>query len=382
MPKDSVPFGRPKVEGFFVCPFCAHKEEPSARLARCPRCGVPLRWEKPPPSVRSSELCGKGLWRYRAFLPDVEPVTLGEGGTPLLGAKMGERFGVKVFWKLEFLNPTGSFKDRGASLMVSALRELGAKVLVDDSSGNAGAALAAYSAAAGLPARLFVPAYASGPKVRQIRAYGAELVPVEGPRPAAAREAQKACAENPDLVYASHNASPFFLAGLMTLAFEIAEDLGWEAPDHVLVPVGGGGLLLGLYYGFSLLFSAGWVKKVPQIHAVQAQACAPIVRAWERGSPEPLAVEPGETVAEGARIPSPERGREIIAALRATGGRALAVSEEEIQEAQAELAQSGLYVEPTAALGPAGLRRLLVAGFFREGETVVVPLTGSGLKTA
>jgi len=370
------------VEGFFACPFCDHREEPSARLAACPRCGVPLRWEKPLSLLKSSELRGRGLWRYRPFLPDVEPVSLGEGGTPLLRAKLGETLGITVLWKLEFLNPTGSFKDRGASLMVSALRALGAKVLVDDSSGNAGAALAAYSAAAGLRARLFVPAYASGPKIRQIRAFGAEVVPVEGPRPAATREAQRACAENPDLVYASHNASPFFLAGLMTLAFEIAEDLGWRAPDHVLVPVGGGGLLLGLYYGFSLLLSLGWVKKVPKIHAVQAQACAPIVLAWEKAAAEPVSVEPGETVAEGARIPRPERGREILAALRASGGRALAVSEEEIKEAQAELAKSGLYVEPTAALAPAGLRRLLAEGFFQKGETVVVPLTGSGLKTS
>jgi len=370
------------VEGFFICPFCDHREEPSPKLARCPRCGVPLRWEKPVPSLRPEDLRGRGLWRYAAFLPRVSPVTLGEGGTPLLEAKVGASFGVRVFWKMEFLNPTGSFKDRGASLMVSALRELGAKILVDDSSGNAGAALAAYSAAAGLRARLFVPAYASGPKIRQIRAYGGELVPVEGPRPAATLQAQKACAENPDLVYASHNASPFFLAGLTTLAFEIAEDLSWQAPDHVVAPVGGGGLLLGLFYGFSLLLSLGWVKKIPKIHAVQAQACAPIVLAWERGYAEPEAVEPGETVAEGARIPRPERGREILAALRATGGQALAVSEEEIQKAQRELAQSGLYVEPTAALAPAGLLRLLGAGFFARGETAVVPLTGSGLKTS
>lgn len=368
------------MDGFFACPFCDHREEPSARLAACPRCGVPLRWEKPLPSLKSLELRGRGLWRYRPFLPDVEPVSLGEGGTPLLPANLGKPQGVEIFWKLEFLNPTGSFKDRGAALMVSALRSFGAEILVDDSSGNAGAALAAYSAAAGLRARLFVPAYASGPKVRQIRAYGAELIPVEGPRPAAALAAQKACAENPKFVYASHNASPFFLAGLMTLAFEIAEDLGWEAPDHVFVPVGGGGLLLGIYYGFSLLCAAGLVGKVPQIHAVQAQACAPIVLAWEKGSSEPAVVEPGETVAEGARIPRPERGREILAALRATGGRALAVSEEEIKEAQTELAESGLYVEPTAALAPAGLRRLLAAGFLKEGERVVVPLTGSGLK--
>lgn len=370
------------MEGFLACPFCSHKEEPGLNPPLCPRCRIPLRWEKEPPSISPSGLQGRGVWRYRPFLPDVEPVTLGEGGTPFLPAKLGETLGVKVFWKLEFLNPTGSFKDRGAALMVSALRELGAQVLVDDSSGNAGAALAAYSAAAGLRARLFIPAYASGPKVRQIRAYGAEVVPVEGPRPAATREAQKACAENPDLVYASHNASPFFLAGLMTLAFEIAEDLGWRAPDHVVVPVGGGGLFLGLFYGFSLLVRLGWVEKIPKLHVAQPEVCAPIVLAWERGSAEPVEVEPKETLAEGTRIPRPERGQEVLWALRAAGGVAVSITEEEIRRAQKELAQEGLYVEPTAALAPAAISKLWARGLLSPGQTVVVPLTGFGLKAS
>lgn len=368
------------MRGVFSCPSCEYREEPSLRISYCPRCGVPLRWVDEVPPLSPGELRGRGVWRYRAILPDAEPVSLGEGGTPLLESKLGKALGVRVFWKLEFLNPTGSFKDRGAAVMVSALSALGAKVLVDDSSGNAGAALAAYAAAAGLAARLFVPAQASGPKIRQIRAYGAEVVRVFGPRPAATAAVHRACAEDPDLVHASHNASPFFLAGLMTLACEIAEDLGWRAPDHLVVPVGGGGLLLGLFYGFSLLASLGLVEKIPHIHAAQAAACMPVVAALRMGSPEPAQVEMGKTAAEGARIPRPERGKEILAGIRATDGQGLALTEEEILRAQGDLAKQGLYVEPTAALAPAALPRLCALGIIRPGETVVVPFTGFGLK--
>lgn len=288
--------------------------------------------------------------------------------------------GAKILWKLEFLNPTGSFKDRGAAVMVAVLRSLGARYLADDSSGNAGAALAAYAARAGLSAKIFVPAAASGPKLQQIAAYGAELVRVPGPRPKAAQAIRRACEENPDLVYASHNLSPYFVAGLMTLAFEIAEELGWQAPDHVVVPVGGGGLLLGLFYGFSFLAELGWVERVPRIHAVQAEACAPIAQALKEGLSFPKEVELGETVAEGVRIPRPERGREILAAVRASRGEGLSVSEDEILRAQRELARDGLYVEPTGAVAPAALIKLWETEVIRPGEVVVVPLTGFGLK--
>ena len=370
------------MDGFLSCPFCAHREEPGLNPSCCPHCGVPLRWEKAFLRVSPAELRGRGVWRYRPFLPGVAPVSLGEGGTPLVEGRTGRELGLQLLWKLEFLNPTGSFKDRGASVLVSALRSLGARRLADDSSGNAGAALAAYAVAAGLRAVLFVPAQASGPKVRQIEGYGAELVRVPGPRPEATTAVTRACQEDPELVYASHNASPYFLAGLLTLAFEIAEDLGWKAPDHLVVPVGGGGLLLGLFYGFSLLVHLGWVGKGPRLHAVQPAACAPVVRAWESGLAEPAPVEPGETMAEGTRIPRPERGREILLALRASRGVAVAVEEEGIRRAQKALAGEGLYVEPTAALAPAALPKLLAQGTLRPGETVVVPLTGFGLKAA
>lgn len=346
----------------------------------CPHCGVPLHWREEPRRASPEELRGRGVWRYRPFLPNVEPVSLGEGGTPLLaGTSWASQ--AQIFWKLEFLNPTGSFKDRGASVMVSVLRALGATHVVDDSSGNAGAALAAYAARAGLQASLFTPAYASGPKVRQIEAYGAKLQRVPGPRAAATHAVYQACAADPTLIYASHNSSPYFISGLMSLAFEIAEDLGWRSPDHVVVPVGGGGLLLGLFYGFTLLVELGWVEKLPRIHAAQAAACAPIVQALALGLSQPKEIEPGETVAEGARIPRPERGKEILMALRVSGGSGVMVEEQEIHRAQKELARQGLYVEPTAALAPAALTKLMVNSVIKPGEIVVVPLTGFGLKT-
>lgn len=363
----------------FRCPLCGWATDPAPGVPTCPTCRVPLRWEKP---VSAFERAGteRGVWRYRALLPAVEPVTLGEGGTPLLRAE--NPWALELWWKLEFLNPTGSFKDRGAAVLVAALRAFGAGILVDDSSGNAGAALAAYCARAGLRAQLFVPAYASGPKLRQIEAYGAELVRVPGPRPAAAQAAQRACQTDPACVYASHNASPYFLAGLMTLAFELAEDLGGRAPDHVVVPLGGGGLFLGLVYGFELLVRLGRWARAPRVHLAQAEACAPIVRALEQGLLGPAPVVAGDTVAEGVRIPAPERGQEILAAARRAGSVGVAVSDEEILAAREALARQGLYVEPTAAVAPAALAKLVAAGVIRPGESVVVPLTGSGLKSA
>jgi len=309
---------------------------------------------------------------------------LGEGGTPLVPSlRMGPRLGVRLAFKVEGANPTGSFKDRGAAVLVAVLRSLGAKAVADDSSGNAGAALAAYAARAGLPARLYVPAHASGPKLSQITAYGGELVRVPGPRERATEVARAACARDPGLAYASHNTSPYFLVGVTTLACEVFEDLGERIPDHVVAPVGGGGIYLGLARGFSLLRDLGWIPRVPRIHAAQAAACAPVVRALAGGHAEPIEMNPRDTVAEGARIPNPERGREVVAALHAVHGDAVALGEDEILASQRALArEEGLYVEPTAALAVAALPILIGRGTIRPGDEVVVPLTGSGLKAS
>jgi len=371
--------------GELRCPLCGLSAVPTAAPPTCPRCAIPSGYHRDLPSdLTVSDLRGRGIWRYAPFLPDVPSLTLGEGGTPLVPSlRMGPRLGVKLTFKVEGANPTGSFKDRGATVIVSVLRAFGATPVADDSSGNAGAALAAYAARAGLRAVLYVPAYASGAKLAQIEALGAEVVRVPGNRERATVAVMEACQANPGLVYASHNASPYFVAGLTTLAYELFEDLNGRTPDHVVVPVGGGGLFLGLAYGFLKLRDLGWIERIPRVHIAQPAACAPIVRAHMGGGIEPIEAEPQATVAEGARIPDPLRGREVMAMLKAVGGAAVGVAEEEILGAQRSLArEEGLYVEPTAALPVAALPEIIAHGSIQKGETIVVVLTGSGLKAA
>jgi len=315
------------------------------------------------------------LWRYQDALPIRDPahiVTLGEGGTPLLQAEV---FGLPVRYKLEFLAPTGSFKDRGASLLVSWLQQLGVKEVVEDSSGNAAASLAAYCARAGIKARIFVPADASPAKLAQIRIYGAELVTTAGPRENAAAAAHEAAASS---YYASHNYHPLFVEGVKTIAYELYDQLDGRAPDHLVVPVGNGSLLVGAYLGFKELVSAGLVPRLPQFVAVQASACAPFFEAFRKGWNDVRSVSPGDTVAEGIRIAAPVRGRQVLTALRQSEGAVLVVDDWETLQAQQLLAHSGLYVEPTSATAIAALRKMdKMIG--REAITIVV-LTGTGLK--
>jgi len=372
------------MQGRLNCPLCGFGTDPVPVPDLCPHCEVPLRYELDVLGVRREDLAGRGTWRYRPFLPQVERVSLGEGGTPLIPSlHLGPELGIELSFKLEGTNPTGSFKDRGASVLVSVLRAFGARKVADDSSGNAGAALAAYAARGGLSARLFVPAHASGKKLVQIRAYGAELTQVPGSRPRATAAAKAACQNDPELVYASHNESPYFIAGLKTLAYELAEELSWHVPNHLVVPVGGGGLFLGICQGFSELRALGWIERLPRVHVAQAAACAPIARAWELGLAAPEPVQPGKTVAEGVCIADPPRGQEILAALRDVQGTAISVPEGEIALAQRELAlKEGIYIEPTSAVAMAALRKLVAQGVICPGEAVVVPLTGSGLKAS
>ena len=315
------------------------------------------------------------LWRYRAALPvpgGAAQVTLGEGWTPLVAVERGRR---RLYLKAEHLNPTGSFKDRGAAVLVTALKAAGVQEVVEDSSGNAGAALAAYAARAGLAATIYVPAHASPVKQAQIAAYGAQVVPVPGPRTEAARAVRRAAGEG--AVYASHVYSPFYPQGMKTIAFELWEQLGGRLPSSVVVSAGHGGLLLGLNRGFGELFSAGLVDRLPRLFGVQAQACAPLARAWERGLAEAELVEEGETVAEGVRIAAPPWGRAVLAAVRGSDGALLALPDNETLAAQRELAHRGVYVEPTSALAVAALNHLQD----RLGDVPVVVLTGSGFKS-
>lgn len=311
----------------------------------------------------------QGIWRYAHTFPLPEgaaPVTLGEGRTPLVAQEIAGR---SVHFKLEMLNPTGSYKDRGMSVMFTALKAVGITDAVEDSSGNAGAAFAGYAARAGVRGRVFVPASAAGPKRQQIAAYGAAIEAIEGPRSKAAEAAQSAVQQG--AFYGSHIYHPLNMAGYATAAYEIWEQLG-RAPEAVVLPVGHGGFLLGLYRGFQALKNAGCIDRLPRLVGVQAMACAPLWAAFRYGREGLGWVTEGATVAEGIRVVFPVRGDAVLQAVQATQGTLIAVEDPEILAGRVALAQFGLYVEPTSgAVWPA---------LAQTPGDVVVLLTGNGLK--
>ncbi|MDQ1080495.1 pyridoxal-phosphate dependent enzyme [Pseudoroseomonas cervicalis] len=335
--------------------------------------GQPLLLTDLPGIGRADIAAGeRSLWRYAAalpFLPDAR-ISLGEGCTPLLAQEWA---GAPVRFKCEWFMPSGSFKDRGASVMLSLLRHQGIEAVLEDSSGNGGAAIATYAAAGGMRAKIMVPASTSPAKTVQSRSLGAEITLVPGSRQDCADAAE---AEAANIFYASHNWHPFFLQGTKTLAYELWEDLGFRAPDNVIIPCGAGSNVLGCAIGFGELLRAGQIRRLPRLFAAQPENCGPIAREWLGED----AAEPMPTIAEGTAIARPIRRAEVLRALRDSQGGAVLLSESEIARATRGLAERGLYVEPTCAQAAAAFARLLESGEIREGETSVVVLTGSGLK--
>lgn len=295
---------------------------------------------------------------------------MGEGCTPLLRRAL---HGGVAHLKCEWFMPTGSFKDRGASVMLSLLRAQGVRAVLEDSSGNGGAAVSAYAAAGGMEATIMAPASTSPAKTVQMRAHGAavELIPGTRQDTSAAAEARAST-----LFYASHNWQPFFLEGTKTLAYELWEDLGFAAPDNVIVPCGAGSNVLGCWIGFSELLRAGAITRMPRLWAVQPVHCGPIAAAAMGVEAAP--VRP--TMAEGTAIAAPIRLPEVVAALRESGGGAVLLQEDAIGAEVLHLARLGLYVEPTCAQAAAAFGVLLADGRIGVGETTVVVLTGTGLK--
>ena len=319
----------------------------------------------------------RSLWRYAASFPvPVDPVSLGEGCTPLIRHRWR---GNDTLLKLEWFSPTGSFKDRGASVMISTLRKQGVRRVLEDSSGNGGAAIAAYAAAAGMAVKVLVPESTPASKVIQMRAYGAEIELVPGPRQATADEAVR---QSEHIFYASHNWQPLFLQGTKTLAYEIWEDLGFHAPDNVVTPLGAGSSVLGCHIGFGELLCSGMVQRVPRLFGVQPAHCAPLHASFAQNTEDPVETTILPTVAEGTAIAKPVRRREVLRAIRGTGGATVAIAEADIAAAALELARSGIYAEPTSAMAAAGLTRLLSEGRITSSETTVLILTGTGLKAA
>ena len=361
------------------CSLCGAAVREDSLLWRC-GCGAPFKADFggiPPMNrkrIRSGE---QGMWRYGASLPLERPeekVSFGEGWTPIVREEWN---GMKLFLKLDFACPTGSYKDRGMAYLVSRLRDQGIHEVIEDSSGNAGASMAAYCARAGIRCRVFVPSYTSEGKCVQVASYGAELERVPGTREDTTRAAEKA-AET--AFYASHNWSPWFAHGIKTFAFELWEQLGFTAPDAVLLPAGQGSLVLGCALAFEELLSSGEIETLPKIFALQPKNCAPLEEAFREGKPIPGKVRKTETIAEGISSAEPVRGREVLEAVRKSGGAVLSFSDREIWDGFVKLARRGYFVEPTSAIVAAAAERLSRDGGVGRRDTVAAVLTGSGLK--
>jgi len=362
----------------YLCPTCAARHALTLERFRCD-CGAPLDLGFEAERIDRDALGRRPatMWRYREAIPLVDrlaPTTLGEGVTPLLDDSVA---GVPARFCLEYVSPTGSYKDRGAALLVAVAGALGATEVVDDSSGNAAIALAAHAGRAGLKVRVFVPADAPPIKPRLAGELGAEVVRVAGGRSGASEAALRDATAG--AFYASHAWSPFFLHGAKTLAYSIAEACRWDAPGAIIVPLGNGGLLLGLDLGFRELRHHGLVDRRPALIGVQAESCAPLATAFARGLTSPVPVEERPTSADGVRVGAPPRGAAVLEATRRSGGSIVAVSEAEIDTARRDLWRRGYTVESTAALPAAVLRRDGEALRKRHGDLVLV-FSGSGLK--
>jgi threonine synthase len=376
----------------YVCDRCDARSGLDQAQNLCRDCGglVEIRYDlgrvRAGLRERAARSRGAGIWRWRDLLPvapGTEPVSLGEGDTPLLAARgLGERLGVRRLWlKNDALMPTGSFKDRGFSVAVTAAAHLGLQRVFTYSSGNAGASLAAYAARAGMEAAILVE-YLAGPvKVAAIRGYGGRVISLRFRSSGEIFSALQAIDGKAPYSFVNF-INPVRHEGMKTYAYEICEALGWRAPDVMLHPVGTGGGLYGAWKGFRELRELGWIDRVPRMVGVQPAACAPIVRAVLRG--EARAVpdgDPGATIAQSMACDAPiQQGERVLRAIRESGGTAVAVSDRQLTEAMRLLGHQGILAEPSAAAPLAGLIEGLRSGRISPDSEAVCVITGSGLK--
>ncbi|HEX7972925.1 MAG TPA: threonine synthase [Anaerolineales bacterium] len=333
----------------------------------------------------------RGLWRWAELLPVRDPafrITLGEGDTPLLRApRLGEQLGLSnLFIKDESLNPTGTFKARGLATAVARALELGVSQFVIPTAGNAGGALAAYAARACCEAHVFMPKDAPPVNQVEVRAMGADLRLVEGLINDAARQAalaaSEAAAAGQHWFDVSTFKEPYRVEGKKTMGLELAEAFGWDLPDVILYPTGGGTGLVGMWKAFEELQALGWIgEKLPRLVSVQAEGCAPIVRAFENGAATAEPWQNAHTLAAGLRVPVAFADRLILRSLRESRGTALAVNDLEIVSAQRKLAHTeGIFAAPEGAATLAALQRLAASQWVHPEENIVLFITGGGLK--
>lgn len=366
-------------------------------LYKCERCGgvldIEYDYEKVAgvaPVKGFADERAIGIWKYRQLLPvrdESNAVTLGEGGTPLFECRrLGPRLGCDdLYVKDETREPTGSFKDRPIAVAITKALEFGVDTVVTSSSGNAGAAVSAYAAKAGLRCVVFVPSATPPGKLAQIAMYGAKVIPVEGSCSDTYRLAQIVAKKEGWLNVTTTFLSPYPTEGDKTVAYEIAEQLGWRPPDWVVVPIGAGPLLVGVFKGFRELHRVGLTSALPRMVGIQAEGCAPIARAFEEGTDEVREwTRKPETVAGGIADPLvgyEDDGTYTLQVIRESRGIALSVSDGEILRAAVDLGGTeGLFAEPTGAASVAAVKKLLGRGHIKSCDTVVCIVTGHGLK--
>jgi threonine synthase len=373
------------------CAACGKKHDWRRLQNLCAACGKPLfaivdlpaaGREHTPEKLSTRE---RSLWRYRELLPlpkDVESVSLGEGGTPLLTSKkFGAEVDVDLWIKDESLNPTQSFKARGMSVAVSMAKYLGAKKLAAPSAGNAGGALAAYAARAGLEAHIFMPRDTPRANIIECREVGAHVTLIDGLITDCGAEIARR-KEKEGWFDLSTLKEPYRIEGKKTLGYEIAEQLNWKLPDVILYPTGGGTGLIGMWKAFDEMETLGWIGgQRPRMFSVQSSGCAPIVRAFEGGENFAAEFPNAHTVASGLRVPKAIGDFLMLEILRKSKGGAIAVDDEEMIRAVREVgSKEGLFVAPEGAACFVALKKLRVSGKIDNGERVVIFNTGSGVK--
>ncbi|HTQ09090.1 MAG TPA: threonine synthase [Fimbriimonadaceae bacterium] len=363
-----------------TCWLCG-KEYPAGRLINTCECGRPLRvdYDLEPPAKEALKDREATMWRYREFMPPCPPISLGEGWTPLFHApRLGERWYVKD----EGMNPTASFKARGLSAAVSMARHLGVTKVAAPSAGNAAGAMSAYAAAAGMEAFAYMPADTPRAFVEECRFYGAHVELIDGLITDCGAEVRKLIQRDPSIFDLSTLKEPYRVEGKKTMGYEIAEQMDWQLPDAIIYPTGGGTGLVGMWKAFDEMERIGWIgSERPRMVSVQAAGCAPIPTAFAKGERFAEEFPNAHTFASGLRVPKAIGDFIMLDLIRASGGTALTVSDEEMLAAQKEMASNtGVFPAPEGGATLAAAHRLVESGFIRPSDTVVLFNTGSGLK--
>lgn len=355
---------------------CDEEYTPEPLLIRCD-CGSAL-WVKPEKSFSKSDLITDDftMWRYSKVYPlDKESVDISfnETITPLASAKISN---VNILAKMDSLMPTGSFKDRGAAMVVNYLNSHGIRSISEDSSGNGGSAYAGYAAKGNFDCNIFVPAGTSLGKTVQTRLYGARCLEIEGSREDVALAAMNS-KETHDSYYVGHNWHPLFIEGVKSIAYEIWEQCGYKTPDNFIAPAGNGSLLAGAYLGFQELLKGGAIDKMPRLFGIQTEGIQPFVQQFNN---ESIEIGSTDTLAEGIKIQRSSRIDEIIDFVRQSKGGFVSVNETQIEEALRSMGKQGFFIEPTSAAAFAGIKKLIDSGDIVDGEITVGVVTGNGLK--